>query len=327
MEVFYPAYYKDFHCIAASCPDSCCKEWTVDIDPETAGYYLSLPGSLGDTLRSVITQEGDAFAMTIQDGRCPMWQQDGLCRIQAELGHDALCQTCREFPRLRHDYSDFVELGLELSCPEAARLILECNTSDLVRTVEAGNSQPEYDKQDMAFLRSGREAFFSYLDATEDTPAQILAMLLNYGIALQTQFDGGAPAQLSATPALPKIANSPAPLFAYFETLEILTPQWQKLLKSPPKQARFPAQTKALVRYFLQRHWLQAISDYDLLGRICFCVIACIMIGCVDIPTIRAAQLFSKEIENNTENLYALLDGVYNHSVLSPEQLFSLLHQ
>lgn len=327
MEIFYPAYYKDFHCIAADCPDSCCKEWTVDIDPETAGYYLSLPGSLGDTLRSVITQEDAAFAMTIQNGRCPMWQQDGLCRIQAELGHDALCQTCREFPRLRHDYGDFVELGLELSCPEAARLILVCDTSDLVCVTQVGNFQPEYDSQDMAFLRSARETFFSYLDTTEDTPAEILAMLLNYGIALQRQFDGGESAQLPIKPVLPKVAVSPAPLFAYFETLEILTPQWQKLLKLPPKQARFPAQTKALVRYFLQRHWLQAISDYDLLGRICFCVIACIIIGSVDIPTHRAAQLFSKEIENNTENLYALLDGVYNQSTLSPEQLFSLLHQ
>ena len=47
-----------------------------------------------------------------------MWRQDGLCRIQAELGHEALCKTCREFPRLRHDYGSFVELGLELH-PEA----------------------------------------------------------------------------------------------------------------------------------------------------------------------------------------------------------------
>ena len=34
MKVYYPQYYNDFHCIAAACPDSCCKEWTVDVDPD-----------------------------------------------------------------------------------------------------------------------------------------------------------------------------------------------------------------------------------------------------------------------------------------------------
>ena len=28
--------------------------------------------------------------------------------IQAELGEQALCKTCREFPRLTHDYGGFV---------------------------------------------------------------------------------------------------------------------------------------------------------------------------------------------------------------------------
>ena len=58
-------------------------------------------------------EEDDEWYFAITDGRCPMWRQDGLCRIQAALGEQALCKTCREFPRLTHDYGDFVELGLE----------------------------------------------------------------------------------------------------------------------------------------------------------------------------------------------------------------------
>ena len=34
-------------------------------------------------------------------------------------------QNLPEFPRLTHDSGDFQDWGLELSCPEAARLILE----------------------------------------------------------------------------------------------------------------------------------------------------------------------------------------------------------
>ena len=120
MKVWIPEYYHNFRCIASACPDSCCKEWAVDIDDSAAALYRSLPGSLGDALRSVLKDTEDGTMMTIQNGRCPMWRQDGLCRIQAELGHDALCQVCREFPRIRHNYGDFTEYGLELlprSCP------------------------------------------------------------------------------------------------------------------------------------------------------------------------------------------------------------------
>ena len=112
-----PAYYNEFRCIASLCPDSCCKEWDVQVDAASAAVYRSLPGALGDRLREVLRTEDDETVMTIVDGRCPMWREDGLCRIQAELGEDALCRTCREFPRLTHDYGDFIERQLELSCP------------------------------------------------------------------------------------------------------------------------------------------------------------------------------------------------------------------
>ena len=123
MKLRYPACFYDFHCIAAACPDSCCKEWDVLVDDTSADTYHAMPGALGDALRQHLYQEDDRWYFAITDGRCPMWRQDGLCRIQAEAGHDALCKTCREFPRLTHDYGNFVEYGLELSCPEVARML------------------------------------------------------------------------------------------------------------------------------------------------------------------------------------------------------------
>ena len=77
--------------------------------PPAAAFYRSLPGALGDRLRSVLKDEDGDTVMTIIDRRCPMWRTDGLCDIQAALGHDALCKTCREFPRLTHDYGNFIE--------------------------------------------------------------------------------------------------------------------------------------------------------------------------------------------------------------------------
>ena len=93
MELITPAYYSQFRCIASACPDSCCKEWSVDVDSDSAARYRTLPGPLGDRLRQVLVDTEDGTIMQIENGRCPMWRQDGLCRIQAELGHEALCRA------------------------------------------------------------------------------------------------------------------------------------------------------------------------------------------------------------------------------------------
>ena len=116
MRIRYPKYYETFRCIASDCPDSCCKEWDVLVDEASAEKYLAMEGALGESLRQHLQQDEDGdWYFAITDGRCPMWRLDGLCRIQAERDHDALCQTCRDFPRLKHDYGDFAEWGLELS--------------------------------------------------------------------------------------------------------------------------------------------------------------------------------------------------------------------
>ena len=99
MLISKPNYFDAFRCVGGSCPDSCCKEWGVQVDDVSAAYYRSLPGDLGNRLRSVLVEEGGETVMTIENGRCPMWREDGLCRIQAELGEEALCKVCTEFPR------------------------------------------------------------------------------------------------------------------------------------------------------------------------------------------------------------------------------------
>ena len=74
MQVWTPEYYHQFQCIAAACPDSCCKEWEVDVDDTAASFYRNLEGPLGDHLRQVLKDTEDGTVMTIKDGRCPMWQ-------------------------------------------------------------------------------------------------------------------------------------------------------------------------------------------------------------------------------------------------------------
>ena len=330
MQIRKPAYFDSFRCIASLCPDSCCKEWEVDLDPESAAYYRALPGALGDRLRQALEDREAGAAMRIEDGRCPMWRQDGLCRIQAELGHDALCKTCQEFPRIRHDYGTFVELGLELSCPEAARLILNCETSTMQTETQPGGDEADYDIETMEILRSSRAQVLAFLDNTHCSLPEALAVILLYSHSLQEQIDGGEPAPFSPEQLLTQAKSFPktnnlAALFARFCGLEILTEQWKVRLSAVPEAICWTPQLKALARYFIQRYWLQAVSDFDLVCRAKLTVIACILIGALGGDTVQTAQLFSKEIENNPDNIDAILDSAYTSPAFTDTNLFGLL--
>jgi len=324
-------YFDSFRCIADKCPDSCCKEWDVQIDDTSALYYRSLSGALGDRLREVLRDEDGETVMTIIDGRCPMWRPDGLCRIQAELGENALCKTCREFPRLTHDYGDFLEKGLELSCPEAARMILNAPAADSVIIQVPGNQEADYDQEAMAVLKATRKTMLSLL-AEENRPiGETLALALLYGCQAQGELDSGdcapfAPASALATARELARTGLSEEIPQFFLTLEILTPEWKTLLQNPTPSCWEPRHL-ALARYLVERYWLQAVSDYDLYCRVKFIIISCLLVKQLGGDLLRTAQRFSKEIENNIDNVETLLDAAYAHPAFTDDKLLGLLLQ
>ena len=336
MEVYYPHYYKDFSCIASRCPDSCCQEWEVDVDPEAAALYRSLPGELGDKLRSVLCDGEDGWAsMAITaDRRCPMWRADGLCQIQAELGHGALCKTCREFPRLTHDFGDFREWGLELSCPEAARLILGSTETRFCREEIPGGEAPEYDVSLMRSLLHSRKLALDILTDGYYDFGEALAVLLLFGYDAHQALEDPEelpqlwnPAEyLSIASRLSKMGDMEQ-LFSVYDSLEILTDEWRSLLRKGPVQAFWRPEHRALAIYLVQRYWLQAVSDGDLLCRVKFILTACLTVRHLDAPVNKAAQLWSKEIENSADNVETLLTAAYHCPALADARLLDLVQK
>ena len=328
MERIIPNYYTQFKCIASACPDSCCKEWAVDVDKKAAAYYRTLPGDLGDRLRAVMQDTPNGTVMIIENGRCPMWREDGLCRIQAALGHDALCQVCQTFPRLKHDYGDYVELGLELSCPEATRLILSAEDEVAVQVLP-GNEDADYDADAFATLRRSREEYLHWLK-TASSLSQALAALLLYACEVQSELDGGESAVLDPEYALKQAEKFAQPgsmddIFQFFSSLELLTPQWKAILDVGPGAANWDPRLKNLLVYLIRRYWLQAVSDYDLVGRVKLCIISCLLLSRIPGDLIQTAQLFSKEIENDPDNIDAILDAAYSHPAFTDVRLLGLL--
>lgn len=329
MRIIKSSFFDQFRCIADRCPDSCCKEWDVLVDDRSAAIYRSLPGPLGDRLRRVLTEEDGSTYMTIENGRCPMWRTDGLCRIQAELGEETLCKTCREFPRLTHDYGDFVEMGLELSCPEAARLILNAPPAPYITEELPGGDAPEYDREAMEILLQTREEALALLQDGRYSVPEALTLLLIYGYQAQARLDGDdgltfdPDLSLQQTREMSKPADIPQ-MLAFFDRLEILTDSWKARLANPEGGA-WSESYRNLARYGIQRYWLQAVSDYDLVGRVKFILISCLMVKILGGDLLTTAQHYSKEIENSTENIEAILDAAYDNPAFTDDKLLGLL--
>ena len=330
MIIIKPSYFDTFRCIAGQCPDSCCKEWDVLVDEDKAAFYRALPGNLGDRLRQVLKDEDGEVYMTIENRRCPMWRDDGLCRIQAELGEAALCKTCRDFPRLTHDYGDFVEYGLELSCPEAARIILNTPVPIFVTQEVSGGEAPEYDAADMAILLRTRETARKILSDPRHTTDESLALLLLYAYRAQTELNGIETAADENETAMLEHAKTFArdcdfvDILNFFKGLEILTPEWAAHLEAP-SPTDWESRHLTLARYFVDRYWLQAISDFDLISRVKLALISCLMVKFLGGDLIEIAQLYSKEIENSIENVEAILDATYDEPFFSDVCLWGLL--
>ena len=319
--------YQNFRCIADQCPDSCCKDWEVDVDEVSARVYRQLGGDLGDRLRQVMRTEDGESSMLLEYGRCPMWRQDGLCRIQAELGHDALCKVCREFPRLHQDYGDFAEWGLELSCPEAARLIFEDTGVTSESVSETG--EPEYDGELMSVLKRSREEVLRFWKETPLPVPQALAVTLLYAYQVQDAIDGGEYVHLEPETCL-KTARQFAgagdweSLLEFFKGLEILTDRWKTRLCTP-RGVCWDEALRPLAVYFVRRYWLQAVWDFDLTCRVKFMAAACILVNTLGGDPVQTAQLFSKEIENDPDNVDTILDSAYTIPALTDANLLGML--
>jgi lysine-N-methylase len=125
MKTMVPYYYKDFKCIASKCTDTCCAGWEIIIDDETYKHYNNVSGAFGEILKSNLTlYEDNEPGFVLQNDNCPFLNKNNLCDIYTELGEDSLCYTCKTYPRFIEEYGNSREIGISLSCPEAARLIL-----------------------------------------------------------------------------------------------------------------------------------------------------------------------------------------------------------
>lgn len=123
MRYIRPDYYDSFRCVADRCPVSCCKGWQIVIDEASLEKYRGYRGEFGRRMARSVDWEEGTFRQ--YEGRCAMLNSEGLCDLYIERGEEALCETCTRYPRHVEEFENVREYSLSLSCPEAARIMLE----------------------------------------------------------------------------------------------------------------------------------------------------------------------------------------------------------
>jgi lysine-N-methylase len=127
MKIRVPDYLKEFKCIASECEDTCCAGWEIVIDDESYNKYQRAEGAFGQRLRSEIVHREGENIFVLKGNNCPFLNESKMCDIYTSIGEDSLCYTCKQYPRYMEEFGNLREVGISLSCPEAARIILRDN--------------------------------------------------------------------------------------------------------------------------------------------------------------------------------------------------------
>lgn len=104
-----PLCYKDFHCLAAACRNSCCGGgWEIAFNKKD--YLRIKRAARSEELKRVLSDGmsrlrdnafGDYYAhFKMEPGDvCAFQTREGLCRLQLECGEETLPKVCRNYPR------------------------------------------------------------------------------------------------------------------------------------------------------------------------------------------------------------------------------------
>lgn len=311
-------HYEDFHCLAGACPHSCCTQWDVVIDEETAERYTQVGGALGERLRKAYwVDEAGELCFHLDGGRCPFLNAENLCEIHLELGEEATSETCQMHPRFIEDYGPFREISLSASCPEANRLLLSSQAP--LRILEQWDDQSEEEGDD--WLPDLLPLRARMLDMLQDRSQPIhlrLRALLRLAQQAQVLLDEDEPEQLNQLILSPDEPVTDGPrLFpkalGFLAGLTPLEPDWREILQAAETAEPAEVSEALLERIafaFLFRYMLKCVNDGDLLGRVQLCVFLTLTAERLA-PVCglgEALRRLSAEIEHSEENLNCLLE-------------------
>ncbi len=304
-----PEYNRRFHCLGGACPDTCCRDWEIVLDEGALADYREAPEPLRRQIAAGLTEdgEGEVCFRLREDGFCALLTPEGLCPIQRDWGEAHLCAHCGAYPRFTEEYGCLTETALAVSCPEAARLLMEAEEFRLIERDDGGD-EPPFDGVDAGLLRGlevTRARALAALDRREVSLWGRLAQVAALADDGQDCVDFGAWDALAECRVCPAGEGDPschrllaARLMTVCAALEPLRPAWPELLRRRGAElegmtggdyARLRAEYQwacpgwegrltNLACYLVFRHWHKAVNDDNLYGRGALPAAACLLL-------------------------------------------------
>ena len=213
----YPSYFKNFKCIGGKCSDSCCIGWNIDIDKTTFKKYFKVKDNEMKKMfqRNVMNNErcsSDDVDYGIvklrKDKRCPFLDKENYCVIHSNLGEEYLSNVCTCFPRVTNKIDEVYEMSLDVSCPEAARLILlnkekinfinkEENLGKYIISAQI-NTKVKYDKNTpLRYFKEVRDFCINLVQNRKFTISERLYILGDFINELEDKFESNSTEILS----------------------------------------------------------------------------------------------------------------------------------
>lgn len=292
MKLYAPKYYKQFRCIADKCTHSCCIGWEIDVDGETLEKYQSLTGDYAEAIRNSISTDGTPHFKLGKCDRCPHLDERGLCKIILNVGEDYLCDICREHPRF-YNFTRVAEVGLGMSCPEAARVILDF--SDYSTTEYIGNVDAESDEIGFDGLAQRQKIYKILQNSKLDYTSRLENIRRDYSIESVSD-----DLWLDALDSLEYLDISHKKLFMSFSSDRIEYGKTEYF-------ERFLA-------YLIYRHCTEAVDMDDFCARLEFCLFCERLLASLASTesasslqeVARLASIISEEIEYSDDNTFNL---------------------
>jgi len=293
MKLYAPQYYQNFKCIAGKCEHSCCTGWDIYIDKDTIEKYKSIENAYGSVIRDSISFDDEPhFKLDCHD-RCPHLDSNGLCKIILNLGEDYLCDICREHPRF-YNFTDAAEIGIGMSCQEAARVILSSPFYYL--SEEIGEFPADADTVDFDGRTERGKIYEILRDGGTDYNTRLKKIYREYQISTGDD-----------NIWLEKI-----------NSIEYLNDDHRELFMKYSAQLRPVSVNEYLERslaYFIYRHCTEAVDAEDFSDRLGFCLfcerlLASLIVSqkAEDIREISIlASIISEELEYSEENTMTLM--------------------
>lgn len=323
MLIKVPDYFLTFKCTADKCRDSCCIGWEIDIDDDARIKYEAIGTPIGKEIRE---KTSHGYFPLQENGRCAFLDNKGLCRIISCLGEGYLCDICREHPRYYGVGYDGFEGGLGLACEEAARIILSLEKKP--RLVYIERDIPYYDEDPKANISAHyREKLFDLIfDAGIE---RLIGAYIAYAKStIDDKYDNfvlgfdpcvyWADIKSATNQEIEKLLGK---MFSILEGCEALSDDWDDLIYAASKVRansilKKENELRCLLYYFTHRYLRECVFDKSLGKRILFALMSSLAIIALsevingEDKEVRAAVLYSKNIEYSTDNIEIILNDI-----------------